>query len=99
MATADHARFTALRQRRSQGRDLTGLFALMSGDRTGQRVEQKILAMIARRRRKIVIAKRGGKLCQRLSCVRRHIDLPSVPDVANVAVSCSRWQLAFGQWA
>ena len=77
MAAADHARFAALRQRRGQRRDLTGLLALMTGDRAGQRVEQKVLAMLADALREIVVSKRGGEFRQCLCRFHGHIRSPS----------------------
>ena len=86
MPAADHARFAALRQRGGKGRDLTGFFAPIAGNRAGERIQQKILAMLADPRRQIVVGQRCGKFCQYLCgfrllccvlCFFLHRDLPA----------------------
>jgi hypothetical protein len=59
---ADHARFRSLRQRRCQTPDLIGLFALVTRERAGERIQDQVLAMLAGPLGQIVVAQPGGEV-------------------------------------
>ena len=81
MSAADHARFRALGKRMGESRDLAGFLALIAGDRTGQRIEQEILGVLAGPCRKIVVSQSCREFCEDLRrfwlcCFLTHRDLP-----------------------
>ncbi len=98
LPAADHARLAALRQSRSERRDLPGLLALMAGYRASERIQEQILAMLADAFRQIAIAQRCGEfrqhLCRFLPSRHRHIDVLPRQSFRSVAVSGGRWQSA-----
>jgi hypothetical protein len=51
-----------LRDRRCHGLDLSGLFTLVAGDRTGEPIQDQVLAMLAIPLGQIVIAEPGSEL-------------------------------------
>ena len=63
---ADHGALVGLRQPRRQRHELVGLIAAMTGDRTGERIQQQVLAVFARALRDGVVGQRSRELGQRL---------------------------------